>query len=59
MSKAIENPELILPEMNEEIQKIMKKHYSGGVVSDIKRAIGTAAIVCKEYIAGGLWKTKD
>lgn len=58
MSKAIESPKLILPEMNEEIQKIMKKHYSGGVVSDIKRAVGTAAIVCKEYIAGGLWKTK-
>lgn len=58
MSKAIESPMLILPEINEEIQKIMKKHYSGGVVSDIKRAVGTAAIVCKEYIAGGLWKTK-
>lgn len=58
MSKAIESPTLILPEMNEEIQKIMKKHYSGGVVSDIKRAVGTAAIICKENIAGGLWKTK-
>ena len=59
ISKAIENPKLDMPEVNQKIQKTMKKHYSGGIVSNIKRTVGTAVIVCKEYIAGGLWKTKD
>lgn len=52
LSDAIENPRLIKPEVNDEIQKIMKKHYSGGVVSDIKRTVATSVIVMKERIKG-------
>ena len=33
-----------------EIQKIMKKHYSGGIWSDLKRSGATAVIVLKERL---------
>lgn len=59
ISKAIENPKLITLKVNPELQKIMKKHYSGGPVSDLKRAVGTNAIILKEYVTGGLWRTKN
>lgn len=52
LTKAIENPKLIKPIINQEIQKTMKRHYSGGVFSDIKRAVGTSVIVMKERIKG-------
>lgn len=48
LSKAIESPRLTEPFVNNEIQKIMKKHYSAGIVSDIKRTIATVGIVLKE-----------
>ena len=48
LSKAIESPRLTEPFVNNEIQKIMKKHYSAGIVSDIKRTVATAGIVLKE-----------
>lgn len=50
LSKAIANPRLIKPVVNQEIQKIMKKHYSGGVISDIKRTVATTVIVAKERL---------
>lgn len=52
LEKAIKNPELTKPIVNREIQKIMKKHYSGGYISDIKRTIATIVIVIKERIKG-------
>lgn len=54
LSKAIERPRLPEPSVNQGIQKIMKKHYSVGIVSDMKRAIGTVVIVLKER-----WKTRS
>lgn len=53
LSKVIESPRLTEPSVNPEIQRIMKKHYSAGIVSDIKRTIATVAIVLKER-----WKMK-
>ena len=48
LSKAIENPRLAKPVVNPDIQRLMKKHYSAGIVSDVKRTIATAGIVLKE-----------
>lgn len=53
LSKAIESPRLAEPSVNPEIQRIMKKHYSAGIVSDIKRTLATVVIVLKER-----WKMK-
>lgn len=52
LSKAIENPQLKELSVNKEIQKIMKKHYSAGFTSDIKRALATKLIIAKERIKG-------
>lgn len=52
LSKAIENPVLSDVEINKDIQKIMKKHYSYGAVSELKRFVATAAIVLKEKLKG-------
>ena len=48
LSKAIAHPKLSEPVVYEELQKIMKKHYSAGIWSDIKRTLVTNAIVIKE-----------
>ncbi len=48
LSKAIAEPRLENVTVNKDIQKTFKKHYSGGVVSDIKRFMATKAIVFKE-----------
>lgn len=53
LSKAVESPRLTEPYVNPDIQKIMKKHYSSGIVSDMKRMMVTVAIVLKER-----WKMK-
>lgn len=53
LSKAVESPRLTEPSVNPDIQKNMKKHYSGGIVSDMKRTIATVGIVLKER-----WKMK-
>ena len=50
LSKAIAEPDFSRAEYRKDIQKIMKKHYSGGLVSDVKRSLATAAIVAKERI---------
>lgn len=50
LSKAIEKPKLTEPEYDSEIQRVMKKHYSAGIVSDIKRFVATAGIVLKERL---------
>lgn len=52
LSKAIENPRLKDVEVNEEVQKVMKRHYSSGLKSDIKRAVATSMIVAKERLKG-------
>ena len=50
LSKAIENPILTDVEIDKRIQKIMKKHYSYGFVSEMKKFIATVLIVIKERL---------
>lgn len=50
LAKAIPNPRLEKLKFDEKIQKAMKKHYSAGVFSDMKRILATAGIVAKERI---------
>ncbi len=52
LSKAIENPVLTDVEIDTRIQKIMKKHYSYGFVSEMKKFIATVLIVIKERFKG-------
>ena len=52
LSKAIENPILTDVEIDSRIQKILKKHYSYGFVSEIKKLIATVLIVIKERLKG-------
>lgn len=47
LSKAIPSPAVEFAEPDKRIIAAMKKHYSGGTVSDIKRAAATAAIIIK------------
>lgn len=46
--KAIPDPRIEAVELDERIQKQMKKFYSDGFISDIKRAVATKAIILKE-----------
>ena len=50
LSKAIENPIFCDVSIDKRIQKIMKKHYSYGLVSEIKKFIATVLIVIKERL---------
>ncbi len=50
LSKAIENPVLTDVDTDNRIQKIMKKHYSYGLVSEVKKIIATVLIVIKERL---------
>ncbi len=50
LSKAIENPVLTDVDIDSRIQKIMKKHYSYGFVSEVKKFIATVLIVIKERL---------
>ena len=50
LSKAIENPSFTDVEIDKRIQKIFKKHYSYGLVSDAKKLIATTLIVIKERL---------
>ena len=50
LSKAIENPKLTEVEFDPRVQKAMKKHYSAGIVSDVKRFLATAGIVLRERL---------
>ncbi len=50
LSKSIESPTLCEVEIDNRIQKIMKKHYSYGFVSEMKKFIATALIVIKERL---------
>ncbi len=50
LSKAIENPVLTDVDIDSRIQKIMKKHYSYGFVSEVKEFIATVLIVIKERL---------
>lgn len=52
LSKAIENPVLTDIEIDGRIQKIFKKHYSYGFVSELKKFIATVLIVIKERFKG-------
>ena len=52
LSKAIEEVRLCPVSVKPEIQKIMKKHYSSGPVSDLKRWAATKIIVMKERLKG-------
>lgn len=48
LSKVIEDPTIEFVAPDKRISRQMKKHYSGGTVSDIKRFGATALIVCRE-----------
>ena len=50
LSKAIENPVLTDVDIDSRIQRIMKKHYSYGFVSEAKKFIATVLIVIKERL---------
>ena len=50
LSKAIVTPVMSDVETDKRIQKIMKKHYSYGFVSDLKKLIATTLIVIKERL---------
>lgn len=50
LSKAIENPVLTDIDIDSRIQKIMKKHYSYGFISEAKKFIATVLIVIKERL---------
>ena len=52
LSKAIAEPTLADVSINDKIQKIMRKHYSYGLVSDMKKFIATTLIVIKENLKG-------
>lgn len=52
LSKAIADPVIEAVKPDKRIQKIMKKHYSYGFVSDMKKLIFTALIVIKERLKG-------
>jgi hypothetical protein len=52
LSNAIKDPTLVNVDIDNRIQRIMKKHYSYGVISDIKKFIATALIVIKENLKG-------
>lgn len=48
LTKAIENPKLCQVSVIPEIQRNMKKHYSAGTLSNIKRWLATMYIIIKE-----------
>ncbi len=50
LSKAIENPVFTDVEIDKRIQKILKKHYSYGFISEMKKLIATVLIVIKERL---------
>ncbi len=52
LSKAIVNPVLTDVNIDGRIQKILKKHYSFGLVSEIKKLVATVFIVIKERFKG-------
>ena len=52
LSKAIENPVFTDVKIDNRIQKILKKHYSYGFVSEAKKLIATILIVIKERLKG-------
>ena len=48
LSKAIPNPKMENVPFDTDIQKSLKKHYSGGKISDMKRSFAVKYIVHKE-----------
>ncbi len=52
LDKAIKDPRISDVSLNKKIQKTMKKHYSYGFVSDVKKFIATAMIIIKCKIKG-------
>ena len=48
LSKAITNPKMEKVPFDSDIQKRLKKHYSGGKISDMKRSFAVKYIVIKE-----------
>lgn len=47
LSKAIPDPEIVFVAPDKAVQKLLKKHYSGGALSDLKRFAATALIALK------------
>ncbi len=49
---AIQNPQFTSVVLDEKLDKCMKKHYSGGLISNIKRFLFTSFVVLKERVKG-------
>ena len=47
LNKAIPNPNIKLPEFRQDIQDILKKYYSSGLISSLKRELATRIIVLR------------
>lgn len=52
LDKAIPDPELTKITYDPAVQKVMKKYYSAGIVSDVKRMAAAIAIVLKYRLIG-------
>jgi hypothetical protein len=52
LNKVIKEPRISEVEFNKQIQKTMKKHYSYGFVSNMKKFIATMLIVLKCNLKG-------
>lgn len=50
LDRAIPDPIIGFAAPDKRISRLMRRHYSGGIVSDMKRFAGTALIVCKERL---------
>ena len=48
LNMAIEDFDLVMPEMNEDIQKAFKKHYSAGSISDIKNSVSDLSLLFRK-----------
>jgi hypothetical protein len=49
---AIQNPQFTSVVLDEKLGKCMKKHYSGGLISNVKRFLFTTFVVLKERVKG-------
>ena len=52
LSRAIPLPTFPAVQLDQQVQRAMKKHYSDGFLSNVKRFLYTAFVVCKERIQG-------
>ncbi len=51
LSQAIQDPAPVPARIDDRIQRIMRRFYSDGLLSDCKRALATGAILAKERLS--------